>query len=65
MLRKCQLMWVGSCKRERQNCEISHIDRTNKALIVYKVEQKLLSSCLCVEHRELASGPSSLDGNLN
>ena len=48
----CQLMCVGSCERNRGNCEISHIDRTNKALTIYKVEQKLLSLCLCVEHRE-------------
>ena len=39
-------------RREKQNCEISHIDRTNKPLTIYKVEQKLLSLCLCVEHRE-------------
>ena len=45
-------MWVGSCERKRENCEISHIDRTNKALTIYKEEQKLLSLCLCVEHRE-------------
>ena len=40
------------CKRKGENCEISHIGTTNTALIIYKVEQKILSLCLCVEHRE-------------
>ena len=39
-------------ERKGENFEISHIDRTNKALTIYKAEQKLSSLCPCLEHRE-------------
>ena len=55
-------MWLGSCERKRENCEISHIDRTNKALTIYKIEQKLLSLCICVAHGHPTSGEPIVTG---
>ena len=39
-------------RKEKQTCEMSHIDRTNKDPTIYKAKPKAIILCLCVEHRE-------------